>query len=171
MFRSASRAIRTRQILTVVAVTVLGACADDQSITAPQQNAADPRVAGGAGALETTDATVVTISPDREGNVRVYSGYAGVTGTVTCSNAGTLVTLQASARQELMRGKTTVTGSGYVTVTCTTSPQFFQAIVVPYPGNGPFQRGKAHVQVDAYVADAHVAQVVRTVRLQEVASY
>ena len=171
MLRFASRAVRARQILAVIAVTTVAGCADDQAITAPQQYAADPRAAAGAGALETTDATVVTISPDREGNVRVYSGYAGVTGTVTCSNAGTLVTLQASARQDLMRGKTNVTGSGYVTVTCTTSPQFFQAIVVPYPGNGSFQRGKAHVQVDAVVDNAFVAQAIRTVRLQEVASY
>jgi hypothetical protein len=70
-----------------------------------------------------------------------------------------------------MRGKTTVSGAGMVTVTCTTSPQFFQAIVVPYPGEGSFERGKALVQVDAAIADAYVAQVVRTVRLQEVASY
>lgn len=171
MFRFASSAARVRHILTLVAVTTLGACADDQTITAPRQNAAEPRVAAGASAIETTDATVVTVSPDRDGNVRVYSGYAGVTGTVTCSTGGTQVTLQASARQEIMKGKTTVTGSGYVTVTCTTSPQFFQVIVVPYPGNGSFQRGRALVQVDAYVADAHVAQAVRTVRLQEVASY
>ena len=171
MFRFASRAIRARHILTVIAVTTLGACADDQSINAPQQNAAEPRVAAGASALETTDATVVTISPDRVGNVRVYSGYAGVTGTVTCSNAGEQVRLRASARQEIMKGKTTVTGAGEVTVTCTTSPQFFQAIVVPYPGNGSFERGKALVQVDAILAGAFVAQAVRTVRLQEVASY
>ena len=170
MFRFASPAVRARQIVTVIAVITLGACADDQSITAPQQSAADPRVAAGASALETTDATVVTISPDRDGNVRVYSGYAGVTGTVTCSHAGVPVTLQASARQEIMRGKTTVTGSGYVTLTCTTSPQFFQVIVVPYAGSGSFQRGKALVQVDAIVDNAFVAQAIRTVRLQEVAS-
>ena len=172
MFRFASRVARLRHALTIVAVATVGACADDQSITAPRQNAAEPRVAAGASTLENTDATVVTISPDREGNVRMYSGYAGVTGMVTCSKAGEVVRLHAIARQDIMKDKTGITGAGDVTLTCTTSPQFFQVIIVPYfPELGPFKRGRMAVDMKAFIADALVGQVSRTIRLEPVASY
>ena len=172
MYRFASRAGRLRHILTFIAVTVVGACADDQPITAPRQNASEPGVvAAGAAALETTDATVITIVPDREGTIRTYSGYTVVTGSVTCSTSGAQFKLVAYLSQYQRKAQDSVEGFGETSMTCTTSAQPWQLLIVPNAGEGAPKRGRADMLFRAMAAGVPSVDVQRTVRLVEVAGY
>jgi hypothetical protein len=172
MYRFASRAGRLRHILTIIAVSAVGACADDQPITAPQQNASEPRVVtAGAGALETTDALVITIVPDREGTIRTYSGISVVSGTVTCSQSGGQFTLVGYLSQYQRKEQQTVEGYGDAAMTCTTSAQPWELLVVPNAGKGPPKRGRADMLFRAMAAGVPPGDVERTIRLVEVAGY
>jgi hypothetical protein len=172
MYRFASRAGRLRHVLTLIAVSAVVACADDQPITAPQQNVSEPRVVtAGAGALEATDALVITIVPDREGTIRMDSGNTIVSGTVTCSQSGAEFRLIAYLSQYQRKEQKTVQGYGDALMTCTTSAQPWELRVVPLVGNGPPKRGRADMLFRAIAAGIPTVDVERTVRLVEVAGY
>ena len=167
MYPFASRAGRLRHILTLVVVTTVGACADDQPITAPRQNVSEPRVVvDRAGALETTDATVITIAPDREGIVRTYSGFAVLSGSLTCSKSGAQFRLVAYLNQFQRKEQQTVEAFGEAVLTCTTGAQPWQLLVVPNANQGPIKRGRADVLFRVLAsADVTAPEVTRTVRL------
>jgi len=170
MYPFASRAGRLRHILTLIAITTVGACADDQPITAPRQHASEPRAAADAGALETTDATVITIAPDREGTIRTNSGNTVVSGSVTCSKSGDPFTMVAYLSQYDRKTQNSVEGFGDAFMICTTTAQPFQLLVVPNAGEGSPKRGRADVLFRA-LATGQTVDVQRTVRLVEVPGY
>jgi len=171
MYRFASRAGRLRHTLMLVAFTIVGACAENQPFTAPGENASEPVVSAQAGALQTIDATVISIAPDREGTIRTYSGFAVVSGSLTCSKSGEQFRLVAYLDQYNRKEQDTVSGFGDAVITCTSGAQPWELLVVPNPGEGSLKRGRADVLVRALDADVTAADVSRTVRLVEVAGY
>ena len=154
-----------RHILTIAAAITVGACADDRSISAPQPPAV-------ARASQTIEAGAVTVTIDQAGQLRTLSGYAHVTGTVTCAAVGQAVTLRATANQQLKKEKTDNPGRGEVSQGCSTDPTTFEIVVYPiYSDRGPFKRGKLDVQVAAFVADIPAAAAVRSIRLEPIVAY
>jgi len=170
MFRFASRAARARHVLTLIAVTTLGACADDQPLTAPREIASEPRVT--ATTLETTDGAVVTIVPDRDGQVRTYSGYVVVGATLTCSTSGPTFKFLAYVDQFQRKAQNTVSGFGEAYITCTGGAQPWQLLITRNAGEeAAFTRGKADVLFRVISNDVSAEDLPRTVRLVEVAGY
>ena len=106
-----------------------------------------------AGALETTDATVITIVPDREGTIRTYSGNTVVSGSVTCSKSGDPFNMVAYLSQYDRKAENSVEGFGEAFMICTTTAQPFQLLVVPNAGEGSPKIGAPLVSGASVTAD------------------
>lgn len=62
-------------------------------------------------------------------------------------------------------------GFGETFMTCTTTAQPWQLLIVPNAGEGPPKRGRADMLFRAMAAGVPTVDVQRTVRLVEVAGY
>ena len=139
----AGRRSLAQTILILTAAAALGACADDQPITAPSTQWSDPRVAADVGALETTDTTLVTVTIDRKADVFPSTGYGVLRGTVMCSRA-VADTFSLVANVEQRQHNFNVVANVEKAITCTTSAQPWSLFLTP---SARLERGKATATV------------------------
>ena len=138
---STSRGGRLPLALLLMAFTTLGACADDQPITAPSMQRSDPRVAAGdVGVLPTSDSTLVTITIDREADVFPSTGYGILRGTVACSR-DVAEPFNLVVRVQQKQHDFNIEANVEKAITCTTSAQPWSLYLIP--ASGRLQRGKA----------------------------
>jgi hypothetical protein len=168
VYTFAARVGRARPMLMFVVATIAGACADDQSITSPRPNSSEPGITATAEAgVETTDATVVTINPNRTGTIRLKSGFVELSGTITCSKAGTLIRLVAYLDQDQRKTGDTVSGYGQVDVACDFTPTtWFIPVAMTYGDPLP-QRGRADALFRVLTGGVTAPEVIRSIRLVE----
>ena len=144
VYRFASQLSRLRPTVLLVAAGIVGACADDQSITSPHPDAATPSLAGANATPEATDPNVlaITVTPGKTGTIGTRTGIILLNVTTTCSKAGALIRLGATLTQYDRRTGAGVTGSGEIDFGCTTvsfplgrSTTFLTGRVIVHPAD------------------------------------
>ena len=169
MYPFTSRGGRLRPALLLIAVTVAGACADNESITSPRPNAASAIDAARSQAtLEQTAIPTVTVTPARTGTIRVKPGFVELSATVNCSTSGLPIRVAAYLMQEQRGTNNAVAGSGEGDVACVAgvAVPFFIPVVMN-PLNPLPEKGKADVRFKVLTTGVSAAEVVRSVRLVE----
>ena len=171
MYPFASRGSRLRPVLVFLVAAIAGACADDQSVTAPRPNAvASMGVASTDAALDLADIPTVTITPARTGSIRVKEGFVELSATVDCSKSGLAIRVAAYLKQQQRPGNIGVAGSGESDVACVAgvAVPFFIPVVMN-PLNPLPERGKADVLFKVLTTGVSASDVERAVRLVEAA--
>ena len=105
------------------------------------------------GSFESTDSTVATVTIDRTASISVAGTTALVRGTVKCNRGGDQFGVQVQVQQRAA-DKTLVTGSGTVSVTCSTVAQPWSALV--FPSAGAFRSGGASASASVTQAPSWV---------------
>jgi hypothetical protein len=123
------------------------------------------------GAFEFADFTTVTITIDGSSAVNQSTGWATLTGTVTCSRSETF-SLQLSLKQEQRTGKATTEALAHATepVSCGTTPSPWSASMVLDEGtfvNGAATATAYTIGAQAWVATGWVSAPVKLYRARK----
>jgi hypothetical protein len=123
------------------------------------------------GAFEFADFTTVTITIDGSSAVNQSTGWATLTGTVTCSRSETF-SLQLSLKQEQRTGKATTEAHAHATepVSCGTTPSPWSASMVLDEGafvNGAATATAYTIGAEAWVATGWVSAPVKLYRARK----
>src|SRR5690349_4305745 len=138
---------RLRPVLLLIIATVVGACADNQSITSPRPNAAHASgVARTDGAVDLAELPTVTVTPAKTGTIREKPGFVELSATIACSKGGLPIRVAAYLTQQQRPGSVTVAGYGEGDVACVAgvAVPFFIGVTMN-PLNPLPERGKADV--------------------------
>jgi hypothetical protein len=146
-----------------------GACADDQSITSPQPNVAQPKaVATTREALEPVATPTVTLNPAKTGTIRLKPGFVELSAGANCSTSGLAIRVAAYLNQDKPGTSNDVAGYGEGDVACIAgvSVPFFIPVVMN-PLNPLPEKGRVDVRFKVLTSGVNADEVVRAVRLVE----